>query len=221
MAGITVVTGTNRGIGLELVRQLVARGDHVVAACRAPSPELTATGAELASGVDVTTEAGVQALVAAVGDREVGLLVCNAGVLTRETIDDLDLDRIRWQLEVNALGPLRVTAALRPRFASGSKVGIVTSRMGSIADNTSGSMYGYRMSKAAVNMAGRSLSHDLAQDGVMVVLLHPGYVRTAMTGHNGFIDPDASAAGLIARIDELSPDTTGSFVHAEGQELPW
>ena len=94
-------------------------------------------------------------------------------------------------------------------------------RMGSIDDNTSGGSYGYRMSKAAVNMAGRSLAHDLAPDGIAVVILHPGFVRTDMTGHQGFVDPAQSAAGLIARIDELTPDTSGSFLHANGERLPW
>ncbi len=145
----------------------------------------------------------------------------NAGVLSRETLDDVDSERIRLQFEVNALGPLRVTAALRPRLRRGSKVAIVTSRMGSIADNTSGSMYGYRMSKAAVNAAGKSLAMDLKPDGVAVALLHPGYVRTGMTGGNGLVDADESARGLVARIDALDLDSSGGFWHANGESLPW
>ncbi len=145
----------------------------------------------------------------------------NAGVLTRETLADLSADRIRWQFEVNALAPLRTVAALRSRLVPGAKVGILTSRMGSVSDNTSGSMYGYRMSKAAVNAAGKSLSVDLHADGVAVALLHPGYVRTAMTGGNGYVDADHAAGGLIARLDELTLETTGRFWHADGPELPW
>jgi NAD(P)-dependent dehydrogenase (short-subunit alcohol dehydrogenase family) len=103
----------------------------------------------------------------------------------------------------------------------GTKIGIVTSRMGSIADNTSGSRYGYRMSKAAVNMAGVSLSRDLAERGVAVALLHPGYVRTGMTGGHGLVDADEAAGGLLARMDALSMDTSGTFWHAQGEVLPW
>jgi NAD(P)-dependent dehydrogenase (short-subunit alcohol dehydrogenase family) len=93
--------------------------------------------------------------------------------------------------------------------------------MGSIEDNTSGGRYGYRMSKAAVNMAGRSLANDLKNDGVAVAILHPGFVRTEMTGHQGLIDPPESAAGLIARIDEVTLETSGTFWHTKGEVIPW
>ena len=97
----------------------------------------------------------------------------------------------------------------------------MTSRMGSIEDNSSGGRYGYRMSKVAVNMAGRSLAHDLRSAGVAVAILHPGFVRTEMTGNTGLVDPPESAAGLMARIDELTLETSGSFWHANGELLPW
>src|SRR5690606_27563059 len=138
-----------------------------------------------------------------------------------ESLDDLDFDRIRKQFEVNALGPLRVTKALLPHLKKGSKVALITSRMGSIADNGSGGMYGYRMSKAALNMAGKSLAVDLKDRGIAVIILHPGFVRTDMTGGNGMIDPDESARGLIARIEELTLDRSGTFRHMNGDELPW
>lgn len=215
------ITGANRGIGLELARQLAERGDHVVAVCRTPSDELAALGVEVVDGVDVADEQGIARLADALGDRSLDVLVNNAGVLSEETLENLDLDGIRRQLEVNSLGPLRVTAALRGNLGRGSKVAIVTSRMGSIDDNTSGGSYGYRMSKAAVNMAGRSLAHDLRGEGIAVALLHPGYVRTGMTGHSGLVDPPESAAGLIARIDDLDLDSSGWFWHANGERLPW
>jgi NAD(P)-dependent dehydrogenase (short-subunit alcohol dehydrogenase family) len=215
------ITGANRGIGLELATQYRNRGDHVVAACRAASDDLAALGVEVIDGVDVTDDRSVAGLVNAIGDRRLDILINNSGVLTSESLDDLDFDRMRRQFEVNSLGPLRVTAALRGSLGNGSKVAIITSRMGSIEDNTSGSRYGYRMSKAAVNMAGRSLAHDLAPDGVAVVILHPGFVRTEMTGNQGLVDPPESAAGLIARIDALTVDGTGSFFHANGEALPW
>jgi NAD(P)-dependent dehydrogenase (short-subunit alcohol dehydrogenase family) len=215
------ITGANRGIGLELARQYRDRGDQVIAACRKSSDALAELGIELAEGVDVADGSGIAALVEAIGDRKLDILINNAGVLSKESLEDLDIDRIRHQFEINSLGPLRVTAALRPKLGRGSKVAIVTSRMGSIEDNTSGGSYGYRMSKAAVNMAGRSLAHDLAPDGIAVVILHPGFVRTDMTGQQGFIDAPESAAGLIARIDELSLDSSGSFLHTNGDPLPW
>lgn len=221
MSRLVVITGANRGIGLALTRQLLERGDAVVAACRRPSPELTATGAEVVDGVDVTERAGLTRLDRALGQRGVDWLVCNAGVLQSQTLDSLDLDSMRLQYEVNALGPLRTVAALRHRLARGARVGIVTSRMGSIADNSSGGAYGYRMSKAAVNAAGMSLSHDLRPAGVAVALLHPGWVRTDMTGGRGLITADESAAGLIARLDDLRLESSGSFWHADGSQLPW
>jgi NAD(P)-dependent dehydrogenase (short-subunit alcohol dehydrogenase family) len=114
-----------------------------------------------------------------------------------------------------------VTHALLPQLGPGAKVGILTSRMGSIGDNTSGSRYGYRMSKVAVNMAGVSLAHDLRDRGIAIALLHPGYVRTDMTRHNGLIDPPEAAAGLISRMDDLSMGSSGVFWHQNGEVLPW
>ena len=216
-----VITGANRGIGLEMARQFKDRGDHVVAACREASEELATLEVEVIEGVDVTDDRSVGKLVEALGDRTVDVLVNCAGILSDESLGDLDFDRMRRQFEVNSLGPLRVTAALRGNLSKGSKVAIITSRMGSIEDNTSGGRYGYRMSKCAVNMAGRSLAIDLREAGVAVVILHPGFVRTDMTGGQGLIDPPESAAGLIARIDELTLETSGSFRHTNGEELPW
>ena len=215
------ITGASRGIGLELARQFRDRGEDVVAACRKATEELKDLGVEIVEGVDVTDDGSVKRLGEALGDRTIDILINNAGVLSDESLSDLDFDRMRNQFEVNSLGPLRVSAALRDRFANGSKVAIVTSRMGSIEDNTSGGRYGYRMSKAAVNMAGRSLAHDLKEAGVAVAILHPGFVRTDMTGGQGLVDPPESAAGIIARVDELTLETTGTFWHANGEELPW
>ena len=173
-----VITGANRGIGLELTRQFRKRGDEVVAACRKSSDELVKLDVEAVEGVDVADDAGVGRLAACLEGRAVDVLVNCAGILSDESLGDLDFDRMRRQYEINSLGPLRVTAALRENLVQGSKVAIVTSRMGSIEDNTSGGRYGYRMSKAAVNMAGRSLANDLKDGGVAVAILHPGFVRT-------------------------------------------
>ncbi len=219
--GKTVITGANRGIGLELVRQLAERGAEVVAVCRHRSVELDALGVEVEEGIDVSRDHSGTELARRLDGAPVDLLVNNAGILSKESLDDLDFDRIRRQVEVNALGPLRITAALLPNLQEGSKVALVTSRMGFIADNGSGGSYGYRMSKAALNMAGKSLAVDLKGRGVAVVVLHPGYVRTDMTGGGGNLEPAEAARGLIARIDELDLASSGSFRHSNGEPLPW
>lgn len=216
-----LVTGSNRGIGLELVRQLHDRGVQVLAACRTSSDALDATGARVLAGIDVAQDGVGSRLREAVGETPLDLLVCNAGVLAAESLHALDLDSMRRQFEVNSLGPLRVVHGLRENLTAGARVAIITSRMGSIADNTSGGMYGYRASKAAVNMIGRSLAHDLADRRVAVQLLHPGYVRTDMTGGNGLIDAVESAQGLLRCIDEMTMEDSGSFRHQNGEMLPW
>jgi NAD(P)-dependent dehydrogenase (short-subunit alcohol dehydrogenase family) len=219
---LAVVTGANRGIGLALVELLKQRELDVIGVCRQSSPELAALGAEVVEAVDVTDERGIERIVRAVGGREIQLLVNNAGIMHwPETLDQIDPVAIRLQFEVNALAPLCITAALRGRLARGGKVGLITSRMGSIDDNGSGGAYGYRMSKAALNMAGKSLALDLKPAGVAVALLHPGMVRTRMTGTHGQVEPLDAARGLLARLDELTLETTGGFWHANGQRLPW
>lgn len=216
----TLITGANRGIGLELARQLTAAGHRVIGTSREACPVLAELGVAV-HPLDVTDEASVVALAAALGDVRLDWLVLNAGVLLRTPLDTLDLAAVRLQFEVNALGPLRVVAALRPRLVAGSRIGILSSRMGSLSDNTSGGRYGYRMSKAAVNMAGVSLARDLAPEGIAVAMLHPGFVRTAMTAYGGYVDPPEAAAGLIARLEALTLETTGGFWHANGERLPW
>ncbi len=220
MASIAI-TGSNRGIGLELVKRYRARGDAVVAICRSASRELEQTGAQIVSGIDVADPAAVRQLayrdIAALD-----VLINVAGVLDTESFESPDWpDSLRYQFEVNALGPLAVTRALQPCLGPGAKVAILTSRMGSIADNGSGGYYGYRMSKAAVNMAGVNLARELEPRGVAVYLLHPGYVRTAMTAGQGSKDAARSAAELTGLIDRLTLADTGTFWHAEGYELAW
>ncbi|HTQ43324.1 MAG TPA: SDR family oxidoreductase [Polyangiaceae bacterium] len=219
---LSVVTGANRGIGLALCAELAKRGHHVVAACRSSSPELAKLGVEVVEGVDVATDAGIAALVKAVGNRSIDLLVNNAGILVwGDQLGALNVEGIRKQFEVNALAPLRLTDALRDRLPKGAKVALITSRMGSIDDNTSGARYGYRMSKAALNMAGKSLAVDLKPHGVAVAILHPGMVKTDMIGGNGQVEPADAAKGLLARIDDLTLATSGGFWHMNGERLPW
>ena len=215
-----LITGANRGIGLEMARQYAARGDTVIAACRRTSPDLDALGVEVVEGVDVASDEAVEILTKAVGGRPLDRLVNNAGILERTSLDHLDFPSIERQFRVNAIGPLRVTAGLRNQLAEGGKVFIITSRMGSIEDNSSGGSYGYRMSKAAVNIAAKSLAVDLEDAGIAVFVLHPGFVATDMTGRQGIRAEDA-AAGLIERMDTLDIGQTGTFWHQEGYALPW
>jgi NAD(P)-dependent dehydrogenase (short-subunit alcohol dehydrogenase family) len=219
--GIAVVTGANRGIGLALVRQLRARGMSVVAVCRRSSADLDRIGVRVESGIDLTSPEAPVELAARLAHDEINPLIHNAGLLIEDTLGNVGADEVRSQLEINALAPLLLTQALAPCLAHGAKVALITSRMGSIGDNTSGGYYGYRMSKAALNAAGVSMARDFAPRGVSVVILHPGAVRTGMTGGQGVLEPDEAASGLLRRIDELRLENTGRFVHQDGSILPW
>ncbi|NVK58077.1 MAG: SDR family oxidoreductase [Alteromonadaceae bacterium] len=216
-----LITGANRGIGLSLTQLYLARGDTVIGVCRSASDELNSSGAEVITGVDVSQDSGVEKLKTELSGRTIDVLINNAGILRKSSLDSLDIEQIREQFEVNAIGPLRVVAALRSNLSRGSKIGLITSRMGSIDDNDSGSSYGYRMSKSALNAAGKSLSVDLKNEGVAVALLHPGWVNTEMVNYNGLIEPEEAAAGLAARIDALNLENSGGFWHSNGDRLPW
>ena len=226
MSGHTIaITGANRGIGLELARIFHERGDRVIGLCRRASDALRALAAEVVEGVDVTSADAVRDAAARVEAGRIDVLVNDAGILSRQEFEQLGdagaQEAILEQYRVNALGPLLVTRALADRLGEGSKVALVTSRMGSIGDNDSGDNYGYRMSKAALNAAGKSLSIDLAARGIAVGILHPGFVRTEMTGGRGHVEPAEAAAMLVERIDELNAGNAGRFLHANGEELPW
>jgi NAD(P)-dependent dehydrogenase (short-subunit alcohol dehydrogenase family) len=217
-----LITGTNRGIGYEYCRQIKERGDTAIAVCRTAVKELRDLGVQVEEGIDITSDASVAFLCDRLGDTAIDVLINNAGIIKGVTLEDLDFDSIREQFEVNAIGALRVTHALLPKLKAGSKIALMTSRMGSIEDNTSGSAYGYRMSKVALSMAGKSLAIDLKGRGIAVAILHPGLVQTRMTNFTSSgITPEESVKGLLARIDELTLENTGTFWHANGEVLPW
>ena len=216
-----VITGANRGIGLSLTKHYVASGCKVYALCRNSSEELAHSGAAVIEGVDMSQDSTVELLNEKFKGINIDLLINNAGILRNEVLGQLDFDSMREQFEVNTLGPLRAVEGLKKNFLTGSKVAMVTSRMGSIADNSSGGRYGYRMSKAALNIASVSMAHDLQAAGVSVAIIHPGLVGTDMIGGYGDITPDQAAARIAQRIEELTPETSGSFWHSNGELLPW
>jgi NAD(P)-dependent dehydrogenase (short-subunit alcohol dehydrogenase family) len=226
-----LVTGANRGIGLELCRQLVARGDGVVAAVRDPSAAGALRAFDPGDGrlvihaCDVADDASVRGLAVALGDAALDVLINNAGVWGGEhqSLRDFDPVEAVRTYEINALGAVRVTIALLPHLRRGTvkKIVHVTSGMGSIEDNTSGGSYGYRMSKAALNMAARSMAVDLRGDGIACAVINPGWVKTDMGGAHAPTPVDDSARGMLAAIDALDLSTSGTFLHWKGRHYPW
>lgn len=222
MSKTYLITGTNRGIGLEYCRQLQAQGNEVIAVCRKASEELQNLGVQIEQNVDLTNQQAVGDLVKKLDGKKIDVLINNAGIVERISLEQLDLDSIRRQFEINAIAPLYFTSALLPNLTIGSKVILMTSRMGSIEDNTSGGSYGYRMSKVALSMAGKSLAIDLQPQGIAVAILHPGLVKTRMTNFtDSGITTETSVKGLLARIEALNLDNTGTFWHSNGEVLPW
>jgi len=216
-----LITGANKGIGLELAKQLHNRGDKVHATCRQSSPELDALAVTVYTDIDIKDHRAHQKLKDTLKETSLDLVIQNAGILTSTKLGELDAEAVREQFEVNALGPLMLSEKLLGNIVKGGKIALISSRMGSIADNSSGGAYGYRMSKAALNIAGVSLAHDLQERQISVTILHPGYVQTDITGGRGFITADVAASGLIERIDDLTLETSGSFWHQSGERLPW
>ena len=225
MSNILVV-GADRGIANAICKQLDARGDHVIAACMG-HVEFTEGGVDAIGGIDVTSGPAVQKLVEGLSARKARLdwVLHVAGVLGLDELGKIDYDDMRRQFEINTLGPLRVAEACIPFMGPGSRLGIVTSRVGSLGDNGSGGMYAYRVSKAGANMVALNLHHDLSKLGISVVALHPGMVATDLTkdypGNFNYIQPEDAARGLIARMDELTPASSGQFRHANGDKLLW
>ena len=217
-----LITGSNRGIGLELCKQLKERGEDIIAICRTSSKDLDSLGVRVEAGVDITSGSSVLNLRSKLKDKIIDVIIHNAGIHENNSLSDLDPESIIRQFEVNALSPLCFTKVMMGNLKKGSKLIFLTSRMGSIEDNTSGGSYGYRMSKVALCMAGKSLAIDLQPQGISVALLHPGLVSTRMTGFtpNG-IQPSQSVQGLLRQIDSVNLKNSGQFCHSNGEILPW
>lgn len=225
MARDVLLTGANRGIGLEFARQLAARGDRVVATCRNPG-----TAAELAAldvqmeRLDVADGRSIQGVAELYADRSLDLLINNAGVgVGHRPLGELDYEEMETFYRINAVGPLRLAANLLPalRRGTGRTVVSLTSRVGSIQDNTSGGSYAYRASKAALNSINKSLAIDLAEDGFTCVVMHPGWVQTDMGGPNAPLAKEQSVAGMLKVMDGLAREDSGNFFDYTGESLPW
>lgn len=216
-----VITGGNRGIGLALAKQYKDSGAKVYVTCRNSSDDLNSIGVNVVTGVDVSQPESLAEKLAPLRDIEINLLINNAGVLGRESINDWDPHTIDYQFRVNAMGPLLVSQVLLPSMSESCKIALISSRMGSMEDNGSGGYYGYRMSKAALNAAGVSMANDLRPKGIAVGVFHPGFVQTEMVNGAGDIDANTCAERLIARINELTLENAGRFIHSNGDVLPW
>jgi len=228
---VVLVTGANRGLGLEFSRQYAAEGWQVFAACRSPDKAGELKKLETDSGgrvrvlpMDVMDTTSVKAAAGVIGKEPIDLLLNNAGVMgPRERLGDLDYAAWARVLDANTLGPARVVEAFVANVAKSGqkKIVTITSGMGSLADNTSGGSYAYRSSKAAVNMVVRSLALDLAPRGITCIVMNPGWVRTDMGGPRGTISPAESIKAMRSVIADLRPDDSGKFLNYTGKPYPW
>lgn len=222
---VTLITGANRGIGLELARLMAHRGDAVIGTTRQASEatELTALGVTVMP-LDVLDPSSIDALGAALAGRPIDVLVNNAGVSSdSKTLASCTAAELARVLATNATGPVLVARALMPSLEAGGRRVIVniSSQLGSIRNNAGGSSYGYRASKAALNMLTTCMANELRPAGFTCVAMHPGWVRTRMGGEQAPILPPDAAARILARIDGFGPPDSGAFVDLDGRPLPW
>ncbi len=222
-----LVIGADRGIGKCLGEQLATRGDAVTAVCLGNGAAAEASEIAVIPSIDVTSHEAIGNMARELKKRaaRIDVLIHVAGVLGLDELGKIDYNDMRRQFEINTLGPLRAIEASLPFLNDRAKVGIITSRVGSLSDNTSGQMYAYRVSKAGANMVALNLHHDLSKRGIAVAALHPGMVATDLTknypGTFNYITPEEAASGLIARMDALTLETSGLFWHANGERLAW
>ena len=220
-----LITGANRGLGLEFARQYAAAGWTVIGTARTPktATELKALDLKVMQ-LDVADAESVSSLARDLEERPIDLLINNAGIFPRiNSLDEIDFDDVARTLEVNIIGPMRVTRALLPNLRKGQTKQIVsiTSGLGSIANNDSGRYYGYRESKTALNMFTRSIAVELADEGFTCIVMSPGWVRTDMGGPNAKLAPSESITGMRSVIEGLTPADTGSYWNHDGEHLPW
>lgn len=222
-----MITGANRGLGLEFARQYAQDGWSVIATCRKPedATELTAIDGVTVYPLNVTNFEAVRALADQLKGVAIDVLINNAGIYGPKSgaLNEIDFDVWEQVLRTNALAPLCVAQCFAPHVTASDRkcVATLSSKMGSMTDNTSGGAYIYRSSKAAVNAVMKSLANDLGPQGVISVLLHPGWVRTDMGGPSGLIDAEQSVAGMRRVIDVADMNASGHFYAYDGAEIPW
>lgn len=232
MQKTVLITGANRGLGLEFVRQYAEAGWRVIATCRsvAAAKELTALADEYSSvqieTMDVADFKQIDALSALLADEAIDVLLNNAGVYGDDAehgFGNLDFQVWSQTLSINTLAPVKMAEAFLPQLERGSNklIASVSSLMGSIADNGSGGSICYRSSKAALNAAMKSVAIDLRDKAIGVLILHPGWVKTDMGGKNALIEVEESVSGMRQRIKEFSFEQSGCFVNYKGDVLPW
>lgn len=224
-----LITGANRGLGLEFTRQYSADGATVLAACRAPSEGLTTVAAGSDGRVrvvalDVADHASVDAAAAALSGTAIDVVINNAGIYgpAKQTADEIDFEGWARALAVNAMAPLKVAQAFKPHLIAGAdrKLITITSRMGSIAE-AGGGFYAYRSSKAAVNMVMHQIGREWARHGIITAVLHPGWVKTDMGGPGADLEPAVAIASLRKVIAGLTSEQSGAFFNYDGAPLPW
>ena len=224
-----LITGANRGLGLEFTQQYAADGWNVLACCRHPQSALDLQALAAAHSnvkihtLDVADFAQIDALALQLKDESIDVLINNAGVYPASSFGDTNYDDWVAAFKVNSMAPLKIAEAFVQHITRGQikKIATLTSKMGSLDDNTSGESYSYRSSKTAVNMVMKSLSIDLKPYGISVVMLHPGWVQTDMGGSNALINAQTSVSGLCKVIESLSLNTTGQFIAFDGKAIPW
>ena len=224
-----LITGANRGLGLEFSKQYAADGWNVLACCRHRQSALDLQSLAAAHSnvkihtLDVADFAQIDALALQLKDESIDVLINNAGVYPHSSFGDTNYDDWANGFKVNSMAPLKMAEAFVQHLTRGQlkKIATLTSKMGSIEDNTSGESYSYRASKTAVNMVMKSLSIDLKPYGISVITLHPGWVQTDMGGSNALISAQTSVSGLRKVIENLSLDTTGKFIAYDGKAMPW
>jgi len=223
--GTVLVTGANRGLGLEFAEQLQSKGYTVIGTARKPdqATELKASGARVEQ-LDVASQSSVDALADRLAGVPIDLLINNAGIAARgdSSLKTVDYAAMERTFQVNSLGPLRVTQALLPNLQAGNKKVIVhiTSRLGSI-ELSDGGMYSYRTSKTALNQINKIMSVELEPQGFTSVVMHPGWVQTDMGGAGATLTTSESISGMLGVIDGLTIDDTGKFYNYNGEKLPW
>lgn len=225
-SGRTVlITGANRGIGLELARQYAATGWHVIGTARQPdaATELRELAAKVVQ-LDVADPASVDRLAKALAGKPIDMLINNAGIQPLMwKLAEIDIEAFERALAVNAVGPVRVTLALMPNLRSGElrRIVNVTTDLSSISGNTDGGFYGYRESKAALNMFTKSLAAELGPEGFICIALHPGWTKTDLGGPQAPLQVQESVLGMRDVIDRLSPADNGTFRTYAGEQMAW